>query len=202
MKQWEKNNGLLVIVSAPAGTGKTTLVQMLKEEFPDRVTQSISCTTRKPRSGEIDGKDYVFLTEEAFEERIKQGEFLEHATVFGDRYGTLKELVKSQQETGKHVILVIDTQGALELKKKVEALYIFIAPPSMEVLEQRLRNRKTESEETLKKRLSWARREMEQAKAYDYTIVNDDLETAYTALKSILIAKEHHEGGKHGKAPR
>lgn len=202
MKQGEKNSGLLVIVSAPAGTGKTTLVQMLKEEFPDRVTQSISCTTRKPRPGEIDGKDYVFLTEEAFEERIKRGEFLEHAMVFGDRYGTLKELVKSQQETGKHVILVIDTQGALELKRKVEALYIFIAPPSMEVLEQRLRNRKTESEETLKKRLSWAQREMEQAKAYDYTIVNDDLETAYTALKSILIAKEHHEGGKHGKAPR
>ena len=138
MKKNGVKKGLLVIVSAPAGAGKTTLVDRLKEEFPDRVVQSISCTTRKPRPGEIDGKDYVFITEEAFDKRIERGDFLEYATVFSARYGTLKELVKSQQETGKHVILVIDTQGALELKKKVEALYIFIAPPSMEVLEKRL----------------------------------------------------------------
>lgn len=182
--------GRLIIVSAPAGTGKTALVQMLKEEFPERVTQSISCTTRKPRKGEIDGRDYVFLTEEAFEERIKRREFLEHAVVFGDHYGTLKEMVKGAQENGKDVVLVIDTQGALALKKKVEAVYIFIAPPSMKVLEERLRNRKTESPETLKKRLKWAQHEMDQAKHYDYTIVNDDLNEAFEALKSIVIAKK------------
>ena len=189
--------GELIIVSAPAGTGKTTLVQMLKKEFPDKVTQSISCTTRKPRPGEVDGKDYVFLTEKAFEERVKQGEFLEHATVFGNQYGTLKEVVDAQRASGKHVILVIDTQGAMELKKKTEALYIFIAPPSLEVLEERLRNRRTESPETLKKRLKWAQYEMDQAKHYDYTIVNDDLETAYVALKSIIVSR-NYEGGNHG----
>ncbi len=190
--------GQLIIVSAPAGTGKTTLVQMLKNEFPDKVTQSISCTTRSPRKGEIDGRDYVFLTEEAFKERIKRGDFLEHAIVFGDYYGTLKEMVKSQQEGGLDVVLVIDTQGALALKKKVKAIFIFIAPPSMEVLEERLKNRKTESLDTLKKRLKWARHEMDLAKYYDYTIVNDDLDIAYEALKSIVIAEKHRKGGNHG----
>ncbi len=190
--------GQLFIISAPAGTGKTTLVHMLKAAFPNQVTQSISCTTRKPRKGEIDGKDYVFLTEDAFEERVKRGDFLEYATVFGDHYGTLKEMVTSQQKNGKDVVLVIDTQGALELKKKVKATFIFIAPPSMEILEERLKNRKTESPETLKKRLKWAKYEMEQAKLYDYTIVNDDLDTAYEALKSIVIAEKHREGGNHG----
>ena len=192
-----KKKGELIIVSAPAGTGKTTLVHMLKGEYPEEVVQSISCTTRKPRPDEIDGKDYVFLTDKAFEERIKRGEFLEYATVFGHQYGTSKELVEAQRVDGKHVILVIDTQGAMELKKKIKALYIFIAPPSMEILEERLKNRKTESPETLKKRLKWAQYEMEQAKHYDYTIVNDDLETAYEALKSIIVAK-NYEGGNHG----
>ncbi|QVL57230.1 MAG: guanylate kinase [Simkaniaceae bacterium] len=190
--------GQLIIISAPAGTGKTTLVHMLKNAYPDQVTQSISCTTRNPRKGEIDGRDYVFLTKEAFEERISRGEFLEHAIVFGERYGTLKEMVTNQQESGMDVVLVIDTQGALELKKKVKATFIFIAPPSMEVLEERLKNRKTESPDTLKKRLKWAKHEMEQAKNYDYTIINDDLETAYEALKSIVIAQKHREGGNHG----
>ena len=119
--------GQLFIISAPAGTGKTTLVQMLKDSHPDRVIQSISCTTRKPRKGEIDGKDYVFLTKEAFEERVKKGDFLEYATVFGDHYGTLKEIVTRGQTNGKDVILVIDTQGALELKKKIKAIFIFIS---------------------------------------------------------------------------
>lgn len=190
--------GQLIIISAPAGTGKTTLVHMLKNAFPKQVTQSISCTTRNPRRGEIDGRDYVFLTKEAFEKRIKRGDFLEHARVFGDYYGTLKEMVANQQARGKDVILVIDTQGALELKKKVKATFIFIAPPSTEILEERLRNRKTESPDTLKKRLKWAKHEIKQAKYYDYTIVNDDLETTYEALKSIIIAKKHREGGNHG----
>ncbi|MCB1106514.1 MAG: guanylate kinase [Chlamydiia bacterium] len=192
-----KTKGQLIIVSAPAGTGKTTLVHRLKKEFSDQVIQSISCTTRAPRPGEVDGKDYVFLTEEAFNERVKRGEFLEHATVFGHQYGTLKELIESQRSSGRDVILVIDTQGAMELKKKVKALYIFVAPPSLEVLEERLRNRKTESSETIKKRLKWAQHEIDQAKHYDYVVVNDNLETAYEALKSIIIAKKY-EGGNHG----
>ncbi len=192
-----KKKGELIIVSAPAGTGKTTLVHMLKKEYPEEVVQSISCTTRKPRPGEIDGKDYVFLTNEAFEKRVNKGDFLEYATVFGHRYGTLKKLIEAQCAVGKHVILVIDTQGAIELKKKTKAIYIFIEPPSIEILEERLKNRRTESPETLKKRLKWAQYEMDQAKHYDYTIVNDDLETAYEALKSIIVAK-NYEGGNHG----
>ena len=190
--------GELFVISAPAGTGKTTLVQMLKEAFPERVTQSISCTTRKPRANEIDGYDYVFITEEAFEQRVKRGEFLEHATVFGHHYGTLKETVNKSLEEGKDVVLVIDTQGALALKKNVEATFIFILPPSLEVLEKRLTSRKTESPESLKKRLKWAEHEIEQAKHYDYTIVNDALDEAFEALKSIVIAKHHSKGDAHG----
>jgi guanylate kinase len=189
--------GMLIVISAPAGTGKTTLVRMLKEEYPNEVTQSISCTTRKPRPGEVDGRDYVFLTDEAFNERIGRGEFLEHAKVFDHQYGTLKDHVEAQRINGKHVVLVIDTQGAMELKKKVEALYIFVQPPSIEVLEERLKNRQTEQGEALQKRLNWALHEIEQAGHYDHVIINDDLNEAYQALKKLIIAKDH-EGGNHG----
>ena len=189
--------GMLIVISAPAGTGKTTLVRMLKEEYPNEVTQSISSTTRKPRPGEVDGKDYVFLTDEAFNERIERGEFLEHAKVFDHQYGTLKDHVEAQRVNGKHVVLVIDTQGAMELKKKVEALYIFVQPPSIKVLEERLKNRQTEQGEMLQKRLNWALHEIEQAGHYDHVIINDDLNEAYQALKKLIIAKDH-EGGNHG----
>jgi len=185
------NKGFAIIVSAPAGTGKTTLVRMLIDEFPDIFTQSISCTTRPPRQGEIDGKDYVFLTESAFQKRVNRSEFLEHAQVFDHRYGTLKETVEQQRSSGKHVILVIDTQGALALKGKLKALFVFVAPPSLEALKQRLEKRQTESEEVINKRLDWAQYEMNQAEHYDYRIVNDDLQTAYQVLKSIVIAEEH-----------
>ena len=187
--------GRLIIVSAPAGAGKTTLVEMLKKEFPEQVTQSISCTTRKPRPKEVDGKDYFFLSKRSFEERIERKEFLEYAIVFEDYYGTLKERVMDQQLSGKDVILVIDTQGALELKKKVEALLIFIAPPSLDVLKKRLRERRTESSDALKKRLQWAEKEMTQISHYDHVVVNDDLKTAYLEFKTIIIRKHGSKGG-------
>lgn len=183
--------GHLFVISAPAGTGKTTLVHKLIEEFPSECVQSISCTTRKPRKGEIDGKDYVFLTKEAFDKRVKQGEFLEHALVFGEDYGTLKTIVDSQRKSGKHVILVIDTQGALALKKSEDTLFIFISPPSYDILKERLKKRKTEEEPIQEERLKWASFEMERAKYYDYLVVNDDLETAYQVLKSIVVAESH-----------
>ncbi|MBS0649932.1 MAG: guanylate kinase, partial [Verrucomicrobia bacterium] len=177
------SHGLVFIVSAPAGTGKTTLVRMLINEF-DCVAESVSCTTRKIRPGEIPGRDYFFLTDEEFEEKKKSGDFLEFAEVFGHQYGTSREYVMKSQSTGKHVFLVIDTQGAMRLKKEnYPAVYVFLSPPSLEELKQRLCKRQTECPDTIEKRLSWAEQEMEMARHYDYHIVNDNLENAYTILR-------------------
>ena len=183
--------GLISIISAPAGAGKTTLVQMLSKEFP-AIVRSVSSTTRAPRPTEQEGKDYFFLTPENFEAKIKRGEFLEHAKVFSDYYGTSIEDVKALQAQGKHVVLVIDTQGALQLKNRLkDAIFIFISPPSLKELEKRLHNRKTEPPHLIEERLAWAARELELVHHYDYNVINDHLETAYTVLKSIFIAEEH-----------
>lgn len=184
-------HGLAFVISAPAGTGKTTLARKLYEEFPNLVVPSVSCTTRKPREGEIDGIDYFFLEDAVFEEKLKAGEFLEHAEVFGKHYGTLISAVKEQQLLGKHVIMVIDTQGAKQIQKAIDATLIFIAPPSISILKKRLEARGSESQESIEMRLSWAAKEIETSKNYDYLVVNDDLEIAYSALKSILVAEEH-----------
>lgn len=185
------SEGLLFVVSAPAGTGKTTLVRLLTKNFPC-VVESVSCTTRVPRPGEEEGKDYFFVTRKEFEAKKKQGDFLENAEVFGHCYGTSKEFVDSQRKLGKHVILVIDTQGALHLQAlKVEATYIFIAPPDFEVLRERLLGRKTDSKEENEERLAWSHKEMELSVLYDFFIINSELEIAYEVLKSILIAEEH-----------
>lgn len=183
------SRGLVFVISAPAGTGKTTLVKMLKEEFPC-VVESISCTTRQPRSGEIDGKDYHFLTLEQFKAKVQVDDFVEHAEVFGNLYGTSREYLLLEQAKGNHVILVIDTQGAMQIKKAVEATFIFLSPPSMEALRERLYNRKTESTAEAEVRLSVAKEEMALIHRYDYCIVNEDLQTAYQVLRSILIAQE------------
>lgn len=183
--------GLLFILSAPAGTGKTTLTQMLAEEFP-MVAISVSCTTRAPRPGEIPGVHYHFLTEDEFKKHIHAGEFLEYVELYGDYYGTLRPWLEEQLENGKHVFLVIDTQGAVQLKtKKQEAKYIFVSPPSIEELERRLRARKTEPQSVIDKRLDWAKHEISMKKIYDYLIINDNLLVAYQILRSIVIAEEH-----------
>lgn len=184
------DKGLLFILSAPAGTGKTTLVQLLTRDFTC-VVASISYTTRKPRPGEVDGIHYYFISKEEFIQRINAGEFLEHVELYGDYYGTSSVWVEEQLAQKKHVILVIDTQGAKLLKNKVDAVSIFVAPPSVEELERRLKLRKTESPEVIEKRLSWAKKELEAQSSYDYLIINDDLSHAYQALRSILIAEEH-----------
>lgn len=184
------STGLLFIISAPAGTGKTTLVRMLADEFPC-VVASISATTRQARPGEIDGKDYHFLSQEDFLKRLNAGEFIEHVHLFGHYYGTSYAFVKQQQVQGKHVLLVIDTKGAQQIKGMMEAISIFIAPPSLAELTMRLERRKTESSEVIQERLAKAEEELKYKSAYDYTFVNADLMVAYQVLRSILIAEEH-----------
>jgi guanylate kinase len=182
--------GLTFVISAPAGTGKTTLVQKLVEEFPE-VVASISYTTRQPRIGEMQGKDYFFVSEEEFKKRIAASDFLEHVSLYGDFYGTSRQWIEETQKQKKHVVLVIDTQGAMLLKGKFPATFIFIRPPSLEELEKRLLQRGTENQSTLKTRLERAQIELKFAQQYDYQIVNDNLAIAYQVLKSILIAECH-----------
>jgi len=185
--------GLVFVVSAPAGTGKTTLVGMLMDEFPC-ISESISCTTRPMRPGEIPDQHYHFISKKEFSKRVEKGEFLEHAEVFGHEYGTLRSHVEAKQKEGKHVALVIDTQGAVQLKKSgYEAIFIFIRPPSLAELRARLFKRKTEKTEHIEQRLAWARDEIAMGKEYEYQIVNDNLHRAYEILRSILIAEEHKE---------
>ncbi|MDP1881070.1 MAG: guanylate kinase [Parachlamydiaceae bacterium] len=182
--------GLIFIVSAPAGTGKTTLIEMLVKEFP-QIVASISFTTRKPREGEIDGIHYHFISEKEFKAKISSSDFLEYVKLYGTYYGTSKQWVREQQNLGKHVVLVIDTQGAQEIKKEFAAFTVFIRPPSLEILKDRLMNRQTESLQVVEKRLEWAKVELEAAKEYDYHVINDNLNTAFEVLKSIVIAECH-----------
>jgi guanylate kinase len=182
--------GLLFIVSAPSGAGKTTLIERLCQEVP-LCARSITCTTRPKRPHETEGKDYNFLSPQEFEKKRGEGAFLESAEVFGHSYGTLKSDVDRLRQEGKHLFLVIDTQGALFLKDRVDAVYIFIQPPSMEELKQRLLKRKSEAEADIELRLSFARAEIEKSRYYDYQVINDDLEIASAVLKSIVIAEEH-----------
>lgn len=182
--------GRLFVLSAPAGTGKTTLVRMLTKEFPC-VAESISFTTRAPRAGEVPGADYHFISVEEFNQRLADGEFLEHAQVFDHLYGTSRKLVERDLNEGKHVVLVIDTQGALQLRGRVPATFIFVSPPSLEELRVRLGRRSADTPASIEQRLSWAAKEMALAPHYDYHIINENLEVAYAVLRSIVIAEEH-----------
>jgi guanylate kinase len=182
--------GIVFVVSAPAGTGKTTLVRMLCDEF-DCVVESISYTTRAARANEVPGRDYHFISHAEFERKIASGDFLEYAKVFDHYYGTSRKDVEEAIRQGKHVVLVIDTQGALQLMGRLKGVFIFIAPPHISELRRRLENRKSESDEAISQRLSWAQQEMALAPRYDYQIVNDNLKSAYEVLRSILIAEEH-----------
>jgi guanylate kinase len=186
----EKLKGLLIVISAPSGTGKTTLCHMLLKAFPD-MEFSVSYTTRKPRPGEVNGKDYFFVDRKTFERMIEEGDFLEWAEVYGNLYGTSKSQVTKALEAGKDILLDIDTQGALQVKKNFpEAVLIFILPPSLTELERRLRSRKTDDKETIQKRLGIARDEIKKALYYDYLVVNDLLEVAFEKLKSIITAEK------------
>ncbi len=193
------SKGMLIVMSAPAGTGKTTMAHMLLDEFRC-ISKSVSCTTRSKRPGEVKDKDYHFLSREEFNQKKKAGAFLEHADVFNHQYGTLQEDVEKKLESGQHVLLVIDTQGAEQLRKfDYPALSIFIKPPSMGELRARLIKRKTEADEHIEKRLAFAEHELEMASHYDYIITNDNLHHAYEILRSILIAEEHKTERYHDR---
>jgi len=185
-----REEGLVFIVSAPAGTGKTTLVQKLAKEF-SFVRPSISYTTREPRDGEKNGSDYFFISEEEFIKKIDAGDFLECVKLYDTYYGTSRQWVLDQTKQGRHVVLVIDTQGAMSLKGVIPAVYIFVRPPSLEVLRDRLSGRQTEPHAEVEKRLEWAKEELLLSGLYEYQIINDRLEVAYEVLKSIVIAECH-----------
>lgn len=182
--------GLLFVLSAPAGTGKTTLVDMLTREFP-QIKESVSYTTRFPRPHEVEGIHYHFVDEQAFEEKMAQGEFLESVVLYGQRYGTSRRWIDHQRAKGQHVVLVIDTQGAMQLRGQCAGTFIFIMPPSWDELKRRLTARNTESATQIEERLAWAIHETKVVANYDYCIVNEDLQQAYQALRSIVIAEEH-----------
>ena len=182
--------GRVFVVSAPTGTGKTTLVDMLVKEFPS-VLANVSYTTRLPREGELEGVHYHFITESEFALKKAASDFLESVKLYDVAYGSSRQWVEEKTDKGFHVILVIDTQGALQLKGALNAVFIFIKPPSLDVLKERLIKRHTESSEMLEKRLAWVAQELQAARHYDYQITNDDLSTAYQILRSILIAECH-----------
>ena len=175
----DSGKGMLIVYSGPSGVGKGTIRKKVFERFGDKLFYSISMTTRAPREGEIDGVDYYFVTREYFEEQIEAGNFLEYAEFVGNYYGTPKDKVEEKLNNGYDVMLEIEVDGATQVKQKVEdAISIFVVPPSMEALENRLQGRKTEEQEIIQKRLEKARREIVLAGLYDYVVINDDLEEA------------------------
>lgn len=180
----------LFVISGSSGVGKGTVLKAFLSRNPSFML-SISCTTRKPREGEVDGINYFFLSKEKFKECIENNKFLEWAEFAGNFYGTKRKYIKQCLEEGKDIILEIETKGALQVKKQMpEAVLIFIAPPSLEALEQRLRGRHTEDEETIQKRLNEVKAELELAKQYDYKVVNDNLEDAVNTLEKIITGEQ------------
>ena len=181
-------HGNLFVISGPSGAGKGTLVAKLLQLVPDTWV-SVSATTRNPREGEIDGVHYHFLTREQFDDLVAHDGFLEWATYSGNSYGTLRSSVESHINAGEQVILEIEVQGAAQIKSKIPTAHlIFIEPPSLEILEQRLRGRGTESEEDVNKRLSTAQMELSRKNEYDYVLVNDDLARAAGELADFVNA--------------
>lgn len=187
--------GILLVLSAPSGTGKTTLARRLLGELPDALF-SISVTTRKPRGREQDGVDYHFVDVAAFQERIERGEFVEWAEVYGHFYGSSQAVVDEARARKGVAIFDIDVQGGLAIKRKhPDTVLVFVVPPSMEELERRLRDRGTDAEDTIRRRMLAARSEIERGVAsYDYIIVNDDFERAYRDLHAVVVAERCRRG--------
>ncbi len=181
---------LLLIICSPSGAGKTTLTRELLRSF-SRLTFSVSCTTRKPRATEVDGRDYFFISREEFLRRVELGAFVEWAEVHGNLYGTsLAELERARAEDKLGIVFDVDYQGARQIKAKLSsAVGVFILPPSMEELARRLRGRATDDESTIQRRFAKAKHEIENYRLFDYIIVNDDLEKSQARLRSIVYAE-------------
>ena len=188
------HKGILMVLSGFSGAGKGTLMKKLLETY-DNYALSVSMTTRQPREGERDGIEYFFSTKEAFEQKIEEGGLIEYAQYCGNYYGTPRAYVEEQLANGKDVILEIEIQGALQIKEKFpEALLLFATPPSIEELEKRLRGRGTETEEVIRKRLLRAGEEADGMDAYDYLVINDDLERCVEEIHSIVNAARNTPG--------
>ena len=193
----EPSNSLLVLISAPSGGGKTTLCEQLLATDPN-IIRVITCTTRPPREGEQDGVDYYFLDVETFRRRVGAGDFLEHANVHGNHYGTLKSEVLSKLDLGKNVLLSVDVQGAASIRDRAETdlrlkqalVTVFITPPSMKTLEERLKTRGKDSPAIIDRRLSVAREEIAQWKFYDYLIPSTTIREDLRRMEAILIAEK------------
>jgi guanylate kinase len=190
-------NPLLVVISAPSGGGKTTLVKQLLAVNPS-MTRAVTCTTRAPREGEKDGVDYYFLDAGSFLKRVQAGNFLEHATVFGDSYGTLKSEVLGKLRQGKDVLLNVDVQGAAAIRHQAEdetelkqsLIRVFLTPPSLEILRQRLEKRGTDSAAVIQKRLGVARQEIAQWKNFDYLIISTSIAEDLRRMQAIIDAEK------------
>ncbi len=190
-------SGLLLIISAPSGGGKTTLSQHLLEANPNTI-RAITCTTRDPRGGEHDGVDYFFLEPGDFLKRVQAGNFLEHATVYGNSYGTLKSEVLNKLRQGRDVLLNVDVQGAASIRARAEdddelkqaLVTVFLAPPSLTVLEERLKGRNQDSASSIQKRLSVARHEIAQWKHFDYLLVSGTIQEDLAKLQGVITAEK------------
>jgi guanylate kinase len=192
MQIWDKyrrTKGQLIVLSGPSGVGKDRLLIDFLKELPE-VSKCVTATTRAKRECEVEGCDYHFLSVTEFRQMIEAGEFLEHAEVFGNLYGTPRKWVEDRLKSGGDVILKIDVQGGIAVKRQYpEALMIFLVPPSMEELERRLRSRGTESEEEVSRRFNEAKRELEYIPEYDYLVENDSIPAAISVLRSIIVAE-------------
>jgi guanylate kinase len=196
-KRAKRKRGLLVVISGPSGVGKSTVVRRLFKLYP-RLKMSISSTTRTPRPGEVHGQHYYFITQEEFDLRVKQSQFLEWAKVHGSYYGTPRQFIDQQLKKGEVVVLEVDVQGAASIKRIVEGgelkaavVFVFLIPPSVDILAFRLKKRKTEDQEVVNYRLRAAIAELQVVEKYDYIVVNDQVESAAEKIMAIInVEKE------------
>lgn len=197
-----ERRGQLFIVSGPSGSGKTTVVEHLLRALPDLLF-SVSYTTRAPRPGEQEGREYCFVSLEQFKGMVAANEFLEYANVFGELYGTPSRNLTEAERQGKDLVLDIDVQGARQVKDRLpEAVAIFLLPPSSQELEQRLRSRAQDTPETIRRRLERAQEEIENYSSYDYLVINRNLQESCSQVEAIVLAEQHRRHGAAADATR